>query len=77
MAYIYGGGYWDVETEGRQKMDSKKKHPFAIQCRKCGSNSVEVYAYEYHDLGIRCKNCGNSISCGVYHTDEGDYSNAE
>lgn len=58
----------------RTRMDSKKKHPFAITCRKCGSNRVSVYAYEHRDLEIRCKSCGNCVSCGVYHTDEDDYS---
>ena len=64
--------YWcDKETN---KMDSKNKHPFTITCRKCGSNSVVVCAYEFHDLGIRCKSCGFELSCGAYHTDENDYS---
>ena len=57
-----------------EKMDSKRKHPFAITCRKCGSNRVLVIAFEYQDLGIRCKSCGAFVDCGVYDTDEGDYS---
>lgn len=59
------------------KMDSKKKHPFAITCRRCGSNSVVVYSFEYRDIEIRCKSCGNSISCGEYHTDRYNYSECE
>lgn len=64
--------YWD--NEKRKKMDGKTKHPFAITCRKCGSNSVMVIAYEHQDLGIRCKHCGYELSCGTYHTDNYDYS---
>lgn len=40
------------------RMDSRKKHPFAITCRKCGSNRATVYAYDYQYLGIKCKSCG-------------------
>ena len=58
----------------KSKMDSKKKHPFVITCRKCGSNSCVAYAYEYHDLSIWCKSCGTRVDCGAYHTDEYDYS---
>lgn len=65
--------YWKEEN-CNTRMDSKKKHPFAITCRKCGSNRVKVIAYEYHDLGICCKDCGFSISCVDYHTDKYDYS---
>lgn len=56
------------------RMDSKKKHPFAITCRKCGSNRVVVYAYDYHGLDIKCKNCGFFLDCGYYDTEENDYS---
>lgn len=78
MAFVYP--YYinpcdeSLPVSGQKKMDSKKKHPFAITCRQCGSNSVAVYAFEYHDLEIRCKNCGNTLHCGVYHTDKEDYS---
>ena len=58
------------------KMDSKTKHPFAITCRKCGSNDIMVIAYEYYDLGIECRSCGYRIDCGAYYTREGDYSGA-
>ena len=54
-------------------MDSKKKHPFAITCRKCGSNRVAIYAYDYHDLEIKCKNCGLFLDCDYYDTEENDY----
>lgn len=57
-----------------ERMDSKRKHPFAITCRKCGSNRVSVIAFEYQDLEIRCKSCGAIVDCGVYDTEEGDYS---
>lgn len=59
------------------RMDSKKKHPFAITCRKCGSNRVIVYAYDYHSLEIKCKSCGFFLDCcefGYYDTEENDYS---
>lgn len=56
------------------RMDSKNKHPFAISCRKCGSNRVVVCAYDYHSLEIKCKNCGSVLDCGYYDTEENDYS---
>lgn len=70
---MWDDDYWFHDNK-TNKMDSKNKHPFAITCRKCGSNSVAVIAYEYRDLGIRCKSCGFELSCGEYHTDENDYS---
>ena len=73
MSIDYWG--WHSEDEpSRKKMDGKNKHPFAITCRKCGSNDVTVTAYEYYDLGIKCNSCGCSINCGSYHTTSGDYS---
>lgn len=62
------------DNKNFKKMDSKKRHPFAITCRKCGSNNVMVIPYDYHDLGIKCKSCGFFLSCGVYDTTEYDYS---
>lgn len=59
---------------GNEKMDSKRKHPFAITCRKCGSNRVKVIAFDYRDLELRCKSCGSNCTCGIYDTEEGDYS---
>ena len=56
------------------RMDSKKKHPFAITCRKCGSNRVRIGAYDYRGLEISCKDCGFFLDCGVYDTEEYDYS---
>ena len=50
--------YYDYE-EHNNKMDGKSKHPFAITCRKCGSNDIVVTAYEYHDLGIKCRKENN------------------
>lgn len=62
------------EEEGvNSKMDGKSRHPFAITCRYCGSNSVRVIAYEYRDLGIFCNSCGKNINCGIYYTDQDDY----
>lgn len=58
------------------KMDSKTKHPFAITCRKCGSNDVIVRAFDFRDLSIECKSCGCSVNCGAYYTKESDYSGA-
>ena len=29
--------------------------PFEIRCTNCGSHNVEVFAYEYKDLGIICR----------------------
>ena len=55
-------------------MDSKRKHPFAITCRGCGSNSVTVRAFDYHSLEIQCNCCGKILNCGSYVTDEYDYS---
>ena len=64
--------YWrEIEMN---RMDSKKKHPFAITCRKCGSNRVTVRAFDNHDLDIKCKNCGFLLNCGYYDTEENDYS---
>lgn len=59
---------------GNERMDSKRKHPFAITCRKCGSNRVKVIAFEYKDLELKCKSCGSYVDCGYYDTEEGDYS---
>ena len=67
--------YWDYDDEPRKrKMDGKTKHPFAITCRRCGSNSVKVIAYECQDLGIICNSRGASVFCGTYYTDRYDYS---
>ena len=57
-----------------ERMDSKSKHPFAIVCRKCGSNDVTVSAFERFDLEIICNNCGTYVDCGRYNTKTGDYS---
>lgn len=57
-----------------EKMDSKRKHPFTMTCRKCGSNRVSVIAFEFLSLEIRCKSCGAFVDCGKYDTEEGDYS---
>lgn len=57
-----------------ERMDSKQKHPFVIICRKCGSNGVKVLAFDYRELEIRCKSCSAFIDCGIYDTEEGDYS---
>lgn len=67
-------GEWDCGSKTKKKMDSKKKHPFAITCRRCGSNSVVVSAFDYGDVELRCKSCGSSCNCGCYITDENDYS---
>lgn len=56
-------------------MDSKSKHPFTIMCRKCGSNNVQVRAYDYYSLEISCRSCGFCLDCGMYATTEGDYRN--
>lgn len=53
---------------------SKRKHPFAITCRKCGSNGVTVYANDNQWLVIKCKNCGFYLDCGYYDTEDNDYS---
>lgn len=66
---------WFEEESKNKKMDSKNKHPFAITCRKCGSNRVAVIPYEYGDLGIKCEDCGKFINCGTYYTYKCDYSN--
>lgn len=57
-----------------ERMDSKNKHPFAITCRKCGSNDVTVTAFEHWDLELKCNNCGKYVSCGRYNTLTSDYS---
>lgn len=57
-----------------ERMDGKKRHPFAITCRRCGSNNCVIKAWDYHSLDITCKNCGASVNCGYYDTMEGDYS---
>lgn len=77
----YGNGCRAYCDDGRCKnVDEmceyrKPKHPFAIACRKCGSNNIDVFAHDNHDLSIRCKDCGLYINCGSYHTREYDYSN--
>lgn len=63
-----------MRENAMNRMDSKKKHPFAITCRKCGSNRVVVRAFDYHGLEISCKNCGFFLDCGYYDTEENDYS---
>lgn len=63
---------WDFMKP--QKMDSKDKHPFAITCRKCGSNDISVMAWDNHYLEIKCESCGFSLNCGVYRTMSNDYS---
>lgn len=67
--------YYDYEERRNNKMDGKSKHPFAITCRKCGSNDIKVIAYEYQDLGIECRSCGSYLNCGTYYTKVYDYSN--
>ena len=57
-----------------ERMDSKSKHPFAVVCRKCGSNRVVVSAFDYCDLTFVCKKCGAYLNCGKYDTECGDYS---
>ena len=59
------------------RMDSKNKHSFAINCRKCGSNRVVVYAYDYYTLELKCKSCGFFLVCGYYDTEVNDYSEEE
>ena len=66
--------YYDYEERRNNRMDGKSKHPFAITCRKCGCNDIEVIAYEYRDLGIKCNGCGFFLSCGIYCTQQYDYS---
>ena len=69
--------YWEDDwgcNDAPKKMSSKKKHQFAITCRYCGGNDVTVTPYEYGDLGIKCNSCGESVSCGTYYTQSGDYS---
>lgn len=58
------------------KMDSKSKHPFAITCRRCGGNDVEVRAFDWGELTIKCNDCGCYVECGTYCTKENDYSGA-
>lgn len=66
---------WNDDYEyGNKRMDSKSKHPFAITCRKCGSNNVEVTAWDRGDLEIKCRGCGRTLNCGTYYTKEHDYS---
>lgn len=62
------------EKPNNQRMNGKKKHPFAVICRCCGSNNVTITAFEYYDLGIHCNSCGKDINCGKYETMSGDYS---
>lgn len=54
--------------------DEKPKHPFAITCGRCGSNDIQVVAYEHRDLGIECLDCGLHLHCGNYYTKDSDYS---
>lgn len=42
--------------------------PFEIRCTNCGSHNVEVFAYEYRDLGIICMTCGSRLDdCSTYN----------
>ena len=66
--------YYDYEERQSKKMDSKARHPFAIMCRKCGSNDIEVRAFDLHNLEITCKDCGVCLNCGLYCTQAFDYS---
>ncbi len=50
------------------KMGSRKNKPFAISCRNCGSNLVEIRAFDLHSMAITCKRCGISHTCGCYNT---------
>lgn len=54
--------------------EEKPKHPFAITCRRCGGDNIQVVAYEHRDLGIECRDCGLFLNCGNYYTKEYDYS---
>lgn len=73
-SYNTGSFYENTSEQPKRKMDSRSKHPFAITCRKCGSNDVSAIAYEYHELVIRCRKCNFTLECGAYHTLDGDYS---
>lgn len=64
--------YYDERRN--KKMYGKFKHPFAITCRKCGSNDVTVIAYDFRSLGISCNHCKYELDCGCYHTQQYDYS---
>ena len=65
--------YNDYDKQNK-KMNGKTKHPFAISCRKCGSNRITVFAAEYRDLEIKCEDCGCYVDCGIYYTWKDDYS---
>ena len=45
----------------RGNKDGIKSVPFEIRCTNCGSHNVEVFAYEYNDLGITCMACGSRL----------------
>ena len=66
--------YYDYEKNRNNKMDGKFKHPFAITCRKCGCNDVEVLTFDFRSLEIRCNSCGYCLDCGTYYTKKNDYS---
>lgn len=66
--------YYDYEERRNNKMDGKSKHPFAITCRKCGSNDVVVIAFDHRELEIKCRGRGLILDCGTYYTTEYDYS---
>lgn len=66
---------WDDDYGyGNKRMDSKSKHPFAITCRKCGSNDIRITAWDRGSLEIQCQGCGFELDCGAYYTQEYDYS---
>lgn len=52
----------------KSKNKKEDKAPFEIRCTKCGSHNVEVFAFEYRDLGIRCRSCGQNVNdIGIYN----------
>ena len=55
----------DMYHKGENKI---KIVPFEIRCTNCGSHNVEVFAYEYRDLGIVCMTCGSRLDdCASYN----------
>ena len=52
---------------GKSKEETSKNIPFEVICTNCGSNNVDVMAFEHWDLEIKCRSCGSRLDYGCYN----------